>query len=27
NWYLNDQAKNVNDKSTRKMNYYIGESL
>lgn len=27
NWYLNDQAKNVNDKSTRKMNYDIGESL
>lgn len=27
NWYLNDQAKNINDKSTRKMNYDIGESL
>ena len=27
NWYLNDQAKSINDKSTRKMNYDIGESL
>lgn len=27
NWYLNDQAKNINDNTTRKMNYYIGESL
>lgn len=27
NWYLNDQAKNINDNSTRKMNYDIGESL
>lgn len=27
NWYLNDQAKNINDNTTRKMNYDIGESL
>ncbi|VIF66538.1 conjugative transfer protein Tn1549-like, CTn2-Orf5 [Clostridioides difficile] len=27
NWYLNDQAKNINESSTRKMNYDIGESL
>lgn len=27
NWYLNDQAKNINENSTRKMNYDIGESL
>jgi len=27
NWYLNDQAKNINDNATRKMNYDIGESL
>lgn len=27
NWYLNDQAKNINDNSTRKMNYDIEESL
>jgi len=27
NWYLNDQEKNVNDNTTRKMNYDIGESL
>ncbi|HGQ7576471.1 TPA: replication initiator protein A, partial [Streptococcus pneumoniae] len=27
NWYLNDQAKNINDNSTKKMNYDIGESL
>ncbi|HFD5434025.1 TPA: replication initiator protein A, partial [Streptococcus pyogenes] len=26
-WYLNDQAKSINDKSTIKMNYDIGESL
>ena len=27
NWYLNDQAKNINNNTTRKMNYDIGESL
>ena len=27
NWYLNDQAKKINDNTTRKMNYDIGESL
>ena len=27
NWYLTDQAKNINDNTTRKMNYDIGESL
>ena len=27
NWYLNDQAKNINDNAPRKMNYDIGESL
>lgn len=27
NWYLNDQAKNINENSTKKMNYDIGESL